>query len=602
MGDVAEVFCTEPAPPRVHRVLVVDDHVQTRVVLTRLLERMGYLVETAENGLRAVEAVASIRPDIIIMDLEMPVMGGFEATERIRSNATRGGWLPIVFLSATPDSAALINALNAGADDYLVKPVGYTVLRAKMRAVSRMLNLQRELETRSEGLAAYRDAEEERNRMAEHVIRRLAKNDVLDEAVLRHWTAPATLFSGDLIAAARTPGGILHVMLADGAGHGLAAALCALTVTQPFHRMTQKGYPLSTIVGEMNTKIRELLPVERFVAATMVSVDFKQQLIEIWNGGNPPLVIMGEDGSLLHSGRSLHLPLGVASGQLFNGEPEIYHYAQPCQIIACSDGFFESAGWPPADSGARELVTLLASDPPAARFDALKAQCAHSHGGATWADDVSMFMVSCAPGEHTAPQLRLPVTEQHVSAGEWHFNLRLSGEQLKSVDVVPLLHDLVSRLQGSFAGNPKLFLVLAELVSNAIDHGVLKLDSRVKLQPDGFQRYLQLRQEVLAGLTGANVEVRIAAAAAGTAPKLKIEVKDTGAGFDYGRVLELAPDPASPFGRGIPLVRRLCEQVEYRGAGNEVEVLFGLASPQSEDGAPALNAGSAAPLTREDPK
>ena len=112
MGDVAEVFCTEPAPPRVHRVLVVDDHVQTRVVLTRLLERMGYVVETAEDGLRAVEAVGAIRPDIIIMDLEMPVMGGFEATERIRASST-GGWLPIVFLSATPDSAALINALNA---------------------------------------------------------------------------------------------------------------------------------------------------------------------------------------------------------------------------------------------------------------------------------------------------------------------------------------------------------------------------------------------------------------------------------------------------------------------------------------------------------
>ena len=81
MGDVAEVFCTEPAPPRVHRVLVVDDHVQTRVVLTRLLERMGYVVETAEDGLRAVEAVGAIRPDIIIMDINMPGMDGFAAAE-----------------------------------------------------------------------------------------------------------------------------------------------------------------------------------------------------------------------------------------------------------------------------------------------------------------------------------------------------------------------------------------------------------------------------------------------------------------------------------------------------------------------------------------
>jgi CheY-like chemotaxis protein len=583
MGEVAEVFCAGSAKTGAHNVLVVDDHIQTRLVLTRLLERMGYTVRTAENGLRAVEAVASARPDIVIMDLEMPVMGGFEATERIRASAIEG-WLPIVFLSATPDSAALINALNAGADDYLVKPVGYTVLRAKMRAVSRMLNLQRELESRTAGLEAYRHAEEDRNRMAEHVIRRLAKDEALNEAVLRHWTAPASLFSGDLVSGARTPGGILHVMLADGAGHGLAAALCALTVTQPFHSMTRKGYPLSTIVGEMNKKIRELLPIERFVAATLVSVDFKQQLIEIWNGGNPPVAVLADGGTMLHVGRSLHLPLGVAPEQLFTGEPEIYHYKEGCQIVACSDGFFEASGWTPAESGAHELAKLLESYAPADRFDALKARCAASEGSDGWRDDVSMFMISCRPGEHAPPQAARCTDEHHVSAGEWHFELRLSAEQLKTVDVVPMLHDLVSRLQGSFAGNPKLFLVLAELVSNAIDHGLLRLDSRVKAEADGFQRYLQQRQEGLALLNAASVDVRIAAAETVSAPRLRINVKDTGAGFDHGRVLQIEQAPDAPFGRGIPLVRRLCENVEYRGSGNEVEVLFAIGSVPAEDG------------------
>jgi CheY-like chemotaxis protein len=582
MGEVAEVFCTQSAKPDVHNVLVVDDHIQTRLVLTRLLERMGYTVRTAENGLRALEAVASTRPDIVIMDLEMPVMGGFEATERIRASSL-GGWLPIVFLSATPDSAALINALNAGADDYLVKPVGYTVLRAKMRAVSRMLNLQRELETRTAGLEAYRDAEEERNRMAEHVIRRLTKDDALNEAVLQHWTAPASLFSGDLVAVARTPGGLLHVMLADGAGHGLAAALCALTVTQPFHSMTRKGYPLSTIVGEMNKKIRELLPIERFVAATLVSVDFKQQLIEIWNGGNPPIAVLADGGAVLHLGRSLHLPLGVAPEHLFNGDPEICHYKEACQIVACSDGFFEASGWAPAEPGARELAKLLGGYAPADRFDALKARCAASEGSDGWRDDVSMFMISCQPGEHAQPRVAGSANERHVNAGEWHFDLRLSAEQLKTVDVVPMLHDLVSRLQGSFAGNPKLFLVLAELVSNAIDHGLLRLDSSVKAEADGFQRYLQCRQEGLAALSGASVDVRIAATEGVGAPKLKINVKDTGAGFDYGRVLQMDHVADAPFGRGIPLVRRLCDSVEYRGRGNEVEVLFGIGSVPAED-------------------
>ncbi len=576
-----EDFDGEPVLPHAHSVLVVDDQIQARVLLTRLLRRMGYRVSTAENGLHAVQAVAERRPDMVLMDLEMPVMDGLDATGRIRAT-TSGRWMPIVFLSATPDSAALIHALDSGADDYLVKPIGYTVLRAKMRAVSRTLTLQHELEERTAGLAAYRDAEEEQNRMAEHVMRRLAKNDLLEEPALQHWISPASVFSGDLIAAARTPAGTLHVMLADGAGHGLAAALSALAVTQPFYRMTGKGYSLGGIAAELNEKIRELLPVERFVAATLISVDFKQQLIEIWNGGNPPLCIVGVNGTLLHTGRSRHLPLGVAPVHLFSGEPEIYHYTETCRIVACSDGLFEAAGWPTSEAGAQHLARILGPRSPSAQLEALKAQCAHSRENGAWTDDVSVFMVSCTPGEESMPR-PVWVSEGGADAGDWHFEIRLCAEQLRSVDAVPLLHDLVSRMHGAFAGNPKLFLVLAELVSNAIDHGVLGLDSRVKLEPNGFQRYLQRRHERLAALTAASIDVRIAAVDTAH-PTLRIHVQDTGAGFDHRRVLELEHDITSPYGRGIPLVRRVCEKVEYRGCGNEVEVLFGL---DTREGLPA---------------
>jgi DNA-binding response OmpR family regulator len=598
MGNLPQEFAaTRPVAPA-HTVLVVDDQVQARVLLTRFLRRMGYRVETAENGLQAVEAVAARRPDIVLMDLEMPVMAGYEATERIRANAA-GRWMPIVFLSATPDSAALIHALNSGADDYLIKPISYTVLRAKMRAVSRTLTLTQDLEERTAGLAAYRDAEEEQNRMAEHVMRRLAKNDLLEELALQHWISPAHVFSGDLIAAARTPAGTLHVMLADGAGHGLAAALSALTVTQPFYRMTEKGYSLGGIAAELNDKIRELLPVERFVAATLLSVDFKQQLIEIWNGGNPPLCVIGEDGALLHTGRSSHLPLGVANAQMFSGDPEIYHYRQACRVVASSDGLFEAAGWPTSEAGAQHLAGLLRAHPARSELDALKAHCTHLREGDEWRDDVSVCMVTCIPGEHSALNPAAPLAGHRAHAGDWHFQMRLSAEQLRTVDVVPLLHDLVGHNHAAFAGNPKLFLILAELLSNAIDHGVLGLDSSIKREPDGFQRYLQQRQEKLAALTEASIEVRIAAVDCDV-PTLRIQVKDCGRGFDHEHVLELEHDFTSPYGRGIPLVRRACDGVEYRGCGNEVEVLFGLGGEVTGGGesATGLNAASREPLKR----
>jgi anti-sigma regulatory factor (Ser/Thr protein kinase) len=131
-------------------------------------------------------------------------------------------------------------------------------------------------------------------------------------------------------------------------------------------------------------------------------------------------------------------------------------------------------------------------------------------------------------------------------------------------------------MHGWCARNPKLFLVLSELIANALEHGVLGLDSLVKLEPDGFQRYVQLRQSKLAALTQGEIHVRIAGLARDGRPMLSIVVKDTGAGFDHVSAMAHAATLDAPYGRGIPLLKRVCEEVEYRGNGNEVEVLFPL--------------------------
>lgn len=586
---VAEVLVPAESPEAAaaQTVLVVDDHPQAQVLLTRFLKRMGYRVETAENGLEAVNAVTRMRPDIILMDLTMPVMGGYEATEHIRAAAS-DRWLPIVFLSATPDSAALIRALERGADDYLVKPISYTVLRAKMRAVSRMLAMQRQLEDRNVKLAAYRAAEDEQNRMAQHVIARLANHHLFDASVLQHWTAPASFFSGDLVVAGYTPAGVLHVMLADGAGHGLAAALSALPVTQPFYRMTEKGYSLSSIVAEMNGKIRQLLPVERFVAATLLAVDFKEQVVEIWNGGNPPLCVMAEDGRVLHAGCSLHPPLGVAPDHLFSSDVDVYRYDEACQLVACSDGLYEGAGWRANAVGAQDLARLLSTRSAPERLDVLKAHFNAAYEGHGTGDDATAVLITCMPGEHLVPE-RLAGAAAPAQPGDWRLAVKLSPQQMRHVDVVPLVHDLASHMLCAGARNAKLYLVLTELLSNALDHGVLGLDSRMKSESDGFQRYLTLRSGRLGALTDGAIEVRMTTIESGGRALIRMHVVDSGRGFDHKKVLEHIPEVSTPYGRGIPLVKRLCHSVDYRGSGNEVEVVFPLDEPGA--GAPSPQSG-----------
>jgi anti-sigma regulatory factor (Ser/Thr protein kinase) len=96
----------------------------------------------------------------------------------------------------------------------------------------------------------------------------------------------------------------------------------------------------------------------------------------------------------------------------------------------------------------------------------------------------------------------------------------------------------------------------------------------MKLEPDGFQRYVQLRQAKLAALASGGIHVRIAGFDRDARPMLSIVVKDTGPGFDHESAMAHEAGIDAPYGRGIGLLKRVCEDVEYRGVGNEVEVLF----------------------------
>ena len=95
------------------------------------------------------------------------------------------------------------------------------------------------------------------------------------------------------------------------AGHGLAASLNVLPVTAPFYRMTERGFGIDAIAREINSKVRALLPVDRFIAATLVAVNFRERYVTVWNGGNPgPLLVRPDGGAGLSVQHSMR-PFGT---------------------------------------------------------------------------------------------------------------------------------------------------------------------------------------------------------------------------------------------------------------------------------------------------
>jgi two-component system KDP operon response regulator KdpE len=115
------------------RVLVVDDEIEIRRALSRALSAREYIVETAADGMEAVGAASTFHPDLVVLDLNLPKLGGLEVARRIRASSP----VPILVLSVREDESDKVAALDLGADDYLTKPFGIDELLARVRALLR---------------------------------------------------------------------------------------------------------------------------------------------------------------------------------------------------------------------------------------------------------------------------------------------------------------------------------------------------------------------------------------------------------------------------------------------------------------------------------
>jgi DNA-binding response OmpR family regulator len=121
------------APTAQKRILVVDDESSIRDVLTRYLEREGYRVEVAADGLGALQATARMSPDLIVLDLMLPGLDGLEVCHRLRAQSM----VPIIMLTARDEEADKVRGFTTGADDYITKPFSPAELVLRVKAVLR---------------------------------------------------------------------------------------------------------------------------------------------------------------------------------------------------------------------------------------------------------------------------------------------------------------------------------------------------------------------------------------------------------------------------------------------------------------------------------
>src|SRR5688572_29095322 len=123
------------------RILVVDDHEDNVELLRARLAAWGYDVATAKDGKEALDSVMAAPPDLILLDVMMPSVDGNEVARRIKQNPALP-FIPIIMQTALDSTESKVEGLEAGADDYITKPIEFAELKARLRSMMRIKRLQ----------------------------------------------------------------------------------------------------------------------------------------------------------------------------------------------------------------------------------------------------------------------------------------------------------------------------------------------------------------------------------------------------------------------------------------------------------------------------
>ncbi len=554
------------------KVLIVEDEPSYRALLETTLDRDGREILTAANGLEAVEKFVRESPDVIVMDVRMPVMNGHEATRAIKKRAG-DEFIPIIFLTELDDLDELACCIEVGGDDVLLKPVSRVILEAKIRAMTRLRDLHSRVRSQRDELRSHGRKLMEAQFLARFLFDKLVPLGCLAAPNLKYLLSPSSNFNGDFVLGAGLPSGGQRLMVGDFTGHGLAAAVGTIPTADLFHRMTSRGFSVEETAARINDHLNELLPPGMFCSACLLEWDAEQETLTIWNGGLPDVIIRRAEGSV-EAIRPAHVPLGILGEEKFERSVEIVEARRGDRVVVYSDGLIEARNPTGEFFGSERLLACIRSNvDPEGLFDEIREAHQSFSEQHKASDDLTLLELHCVESAATPCQERRG-SRAGTAPATWELSLDLATEGLRELDGPPLLLELVDAFENMGQHRGTLFTVLSELNANALEHGVLGLDSALKDSPDGFVEYFDHRERRRRELREGRVCIDLHHKPRGEGGKLTIRVEDSGSGFDHTRTERSLDDDLGNCGRGIGLLRALCSEIRYEGSGNVVEAVF----------------------------
>ena len=358
--------------------------------------------------------------------------------------------------------------------------------------------------------------------------------------------------------------------MADFTGHGLPAAIGTIPLSQTFYDCTILGDSVSDIARKLNKALEEFLPDFMFAAAAILEMNIDGTRVTFWAGGLPDIIITDAEGKLKETVTSMHMPLGVLEDVDFEREVMIRHPEPGDRFYVYTDGITESeniGGDMFGDERMQDMFDGSHKDP----FTKLLYDIKTFRGNLPQNDDITIIELCCTSVKLESEDNLL---DRQKGTFSWSINMDLDANTLNGPSPVAQVIDMMGASPGVSEHKDYLHTIMSELFSNALEHGVLGLSSELKMTEDGYLDYYQQREERLSALDSGKININVEFIADNEYGKLKIQLNDSGKGFDVSNTR--ASDDNDSFGRGVDLIKTLCDSIEYNETGTEVTVIYTL--------------------------
>lgn len=565
---------------RIKLALVVDDSIMQCKILSVLLKEQGYRVFIANDGARGVDMFNKHKPDLVLMDINMPKMNGYEASVKMKGMSKGDRFCPIIFVTRIDTDQAFIESIEAGGDGFLVRPFSPEVFKAKIKSIQRISDLY-------EQIKILQQEQQYDAVLAEQLMTGVIEARNFSRERIGFVKQAAKLFSGDVQLTSLCPNGNINILLGDFTGHGLRSAIGAIPLSQTFRSMTQKGFSLFEIISQINHQLYYLLPADLFLCATFVSISSHDNSAYIFNGGLPDAYIFSENGLIKYQIQSSHPPMGVVPDLLPETKLTVVPVEEGDRVVLISDGIIEARNNLNEMYGVERLEQALKKGVIGLNVsDVVMTSVNKFCQAMPQEDDMSLIDIPCGGWEENQ-EFKVPtfdITDQmYIALDEesqpvWSWKLMLTASRLATVNPIPIVMNQLNDIEGSSEHWQSLYTILTELFVNALDHGVLGMSSELKASSEGFTQYYHERELRLSKLESGFVEIHLSYHSFSNREQVKISIRDSGKGFDieeYENNINLGMSHKKQLsGRGIILVKQLCESVDYLENGSLVNASY----------------------------